>query len=239
MGRFGRKDRYRDGNRSSIGDEHVTRACSKLDQAFLKEIAANTPELSVEYLTRFLFKDEIIALIKQAHPHLYSASTHAAYTIANSPSVQLTFTFKDHPAPNADSVVVQPERGEDYYKTVAFIHECRKKWGLVKYVLRWMNQNATPGAIRALWPSALHLCDTSPAFHDLKHAPVRYAPPDGVGALLPLLRETATTVAFMGMMPDTMEPRSRRGVYMTLSQTGFKHPETGMMINLDYTTVGL
>jgi hypothetical protein len=73
------------------------------------------------------------------------------------------------PAPANTALYWQSERAGPLVSAVATLNELHAKWGAVKHLLRWLNRNATPGAVRANWPSVLTLCPDSPGLKDLQH----------------------------------------------------------------------
>ena len=89
----------------------------------------------------------------------------------------------------------------------------------VKGVLRWLNRNATPGAIRFYFPSVLKLCPTSLAFADLQHVPARYSNPQHIGSWIEPIKTAAATVAGSALLPTGVEPRPRSKMRLTFPMT--------------------
>jgi hypothetical protein len=84
------------------------------------------------------------------------------------------------------------------------------------FEMSMVNRNATPGAVRANWPSVVKLCPDAPMLKELQQAPVRYTNPQELNGLLPLIRATATTVAAMAMIPGEAHVRIKSSVWLTL-----------------------
>lgn len=76
----------------------------------------------------------------------------------------------------------------------------REDWARVKFMANWLDDNCTLGAIRYYWPSMLLLAPEHQALHQASPEGFRDNP--AISRYLPLLRETATTVAALKLMPE-------------------------------------
>lgn len=112
-----------------------------------------------------------------------------AYRIINLPPVDLDIGFKTMLAPHPDYGQATPVELIEY---CAEVHEILVKYAKVEFVLNWLQEHADNGAsLReyATWAPAL--------FADRWQGKLlgsRTYEPDGLGAMLPLIREAATTM---------------------------------------------
>ena len=93
---------------------------------------------------------------------------------------------------------VVPRHVMDHWLAMFAIHQ---KWVAVRAVCTWLNlHNATLGAARYYWPSILMLM---PQNEDLAACGgTRYKDVPGISEIIPLMRDTATTVATMKLLPE-------------------------------------
>jgi hypothetical protein len=103
--------------------------------------------------------------------------------------------------PNADYTTpkgVVPHHVMDHWLAMFAIHQ---KWSDVRHVCTWLNlHSATLGAARYYWPSILMLM---PQNEDLAACSgTRYKDVPGISEIIPLMRETATTIATMKLLPE-------------------------------------
>lgn len=208
-------NRHVDGHRASIGDNHVEAACSAIDRAFAKEADLFLPRFTAEQITPMLFRDEDVARLKAAHGLMEYTYDSTTYVLSPHIHATLQLKFHDMPAPAGKRLHWQDERVGPLLNAMTAAQELFIKWGAVKSMLRWFNRNATASAVRALWPSVMQLCPTSPALRDMLSLPSRYTNPQGISALLPLVRATASTVAAMALLPDATNFRQYTGVRLT------------------------
>lgn len=78
----------------------------------------------------------------------------------------------------------------------------------VKGVLRWLNTKATIGGIRYYWPSIMKVAPKNSCFTGMETPPKRFETPSALHQWLPALRNTASTVASMALMPDDARMKS-------------------------------
>jgi hypothetical protein len=184
-----------------------------------------------------LFRDEDVAKLTAVHGLLSYERETETYDLRPRLNGHITIEADYMPAPSKEALYWQSERAGSLASAVATLNELHVKWGAVKHLLRWFNRNATPGAVRANWPSVLTLCSDSPSLRELQHAPTRYTNPQELSSLLPLIRSTATTVAAMAMIPGDAQPRLRGTVRVTLPQRTV--PYEGVEISVDSQTFHL
>jgi hypothetical protein len=209
-------NRFEDGSRSTIGDSYVEKACADLNAACVTEAAMFTQAFTAAEVTPMIFKDEAIARVKAVHGLLAYEGRDGQYDLQPFCNGTLTLMTTDRPAASTSAFHWHPDRAAPLKAAVDTLNDLHVKWGAVKYLLRWFNRHATPGAVRANWPSVLSLCPDAPSLKELQHAPVRYTNPQELSALLPLIRATATTVAAMKMLPSDAHPRVRGSAIINL-----------------------
>lgn len=208
-------NRFEDGSRASIGDYYVDAACARLTLACQKEANLLLRGFTVEQITPMIFRDDDVAKLKAVQGLTAHATNTVAYTV--SPQISMAVTFASMPAPHQRCFVWNDERSGELQEAIKAADALVAKWGAVKWMLRWFNRNATAGAVRAMWPSVLQLCPDSPAIKELSKLPSRYTNPQGLPALLPLVRTTASTVASMALLPDSTEARAYNGIRLAFT----------------------
>src|SRR6185312_5941138 len=201
----------------SIGDADVAEACRNLTTLALKHANMAVPwHPEFRPTLNMLFTQETIERAERAHGVVVPRYEQETYeNIA--PAVTLGVEFNDSGVPTIDEarLEVQMPAASRLLHTIDEIRGIYLKYEKVKYVLRWMNRNATPGAIRHYWPTALNLCKQSTALQELAGGTTRYAEPPGIGDHLQMLRDTAATVAAAALMPDTLISRPRERFWLT------------------------
>jgi hypothetical protein len=234
-------NRSEDGYRASIGDGPVDVACARLDKAVCIEARMITDRVFMtDTVASWLFPDDLIALLKQASPYVDPSSQTGSYEPlrgAHMPSVNMRFDQSDYPPPTALALRPYQDRIVPLEDMICAVNVLRQKYGAVKHLLRWFNRNATPAAVRTYWPSVLTLCKDSPIGKDYPDVPSRYTVPTDIGKVLPLIRDTAATVAMMQMLPADVFPRPRGQVWLTYGANPATHE--GVDISLDSLMVNL
>lgn len=224
MGRRSRLpvNRHVDGSRSSIGDVHVNEACAKLDRTTLIETALMITEVfTTVQIVPMVFKDDSIARLTAAQGLVRPDGDIGHYSIPAGRSLHIDFSDFAMPTPTQLAFVPYKERCERLDHAIDTVTQIREKYAAVKWLLRWFNTNATPAAVRALWPSVLSLCPNSPLCKEYAEMPTRYTAPDKIGALLAVLRDTAQTVAGMQLIPGDARARNRGHVWLTFNSGNF------------------
>ena len=203
--RRGRKVRsFEDGSRDTLGEYNINQAVTRLQNAARAECSMAVRSFGLEELVPMFWSDDVMATLRAAAPYVDGTAwgnTRVPYTF------DATIDFFFHGVdgvtiyPNSAGARFNPERGRELAEGIETISGIWEKWAAVIHVLKWFNKNATAGAIRAIWPAVLELCKDSPALKDLAVAPARYQEPSGLSKILPLVRETAGTVASLTLMP--------------------------------------
>lgn len=215
-------NRHADGSRASIGDTDVAAACSKLDQAVSKECALLCQGFDVKQVIPMLFPDDVVELLVASRIYFDTYSPTGSYPWDTNAALYVDLNFEGViPTPSASAFRPNPTRYADFLYTINQATKIREKYAAVKHLLRWFNRNATPAAVRALWPAVLTLCPGSALCKEYAEMPSRYVAPDQTGELLALIRDTAATVAHMQMLPSDVVSRTRGTVRLTFTMAVF------------------
>lgn len=203
------------GERDAIGQGYIDTACRKIEQQMQVAVAALTSYApSVDETKKMLFRDEDIKIATMARDIVADSSRYGSYPVG--PSCFLTFDAnKAHSLTiEHDRLLIDPARVGPLLTIIAEVRAIYHQYEQVKAMLRWLNKNATLGAIRYYWPPVLDLCRDAPALVNYQHVPTRFDQPKNIGPRLQMLRDTATTVAAAAMLPD-VKPRLRNGMWLT------------------------
>lgn len=200
---------------ASIGDNHVDSAGIEINRLMQKAVTVLTEyNPTREKTIEMLFTDSQIARSCNARglvtPSGYcrSYSIHGA-TLSIDYNEALCLPI-DESAMMMQTNLIPP--------LLAFIRDVKAiyyQYEEVKACLRWLNRNATAGAVRFYWPTVLKLCPNAPSMAALQGVPSRYAEPHGIGDRLQMLRDTATTMAGAAMLPTDAEVRVRNKMWLT------------------------
>jgi hypothetical protein len=222
------------GERESIGDLEVSQACAALTAAAARHADMAVPwKPEINATLQMIFPQDTINRAVAAQGIImprYAAETYKGIATG----VTLSIGYEDTGVPTIDKACLdlQPSATRLLH-TIEEIRGVYHKYEKVKYVLRWMNRNATPGAIRHYWPSALQLCPGSTALQGVSGGAARYSEPPEIGGMLQMIRDTAATVAALALMPDTAVPRPRTHLWLTFHPTTIMYAETdNVSINL-------
>jgi hypothetical protein len=209
------------GERSSLGDTHVETAITTLNHLCAKTIAKMVefkPER--EQLLTWLFDDYMLECLRKVKGHINTSSDIGYYKLATDTMLHIDFTGASVPTIAPSTLGVNPDRAGPLLEAIAEIKVIHEQFEVTKHVLRWLNRNATPGAIRYYFPPVLALCPHSPALAELQHTPVRFTTPEGIADQLPLIREAANVAASAALMEKDAPTRVRDKVWLTF--TGYK-----------------
>lgn len=204
------------GERESIGDGEVHAACNRLTQLALRHANMAVPwKPEFTPTLQMIFPQATIDCAIAAKGIIQPRRSFETYeTIAA--GVHLGIDYDDTHVPTIEEAcyALQPSATRLLH-TIEEIRGIYLKYEAVKYVLRWMNRNATPGAIRHYWPSALKLCPGSTALQEVAGGASRYSEPPEIGSMLQMIRDTAAVVAGAALMPDTLMARNRDKLWLT------------------------
>ena len=168
------------------------------------------PDLTVTKVMEWLFPEKVLKILRDASPYVshssYDAFDTSYFHVApDTGLVHLTVTMdnSDFACPRDKSEMLQPERDSGIVAYIREAYAVGLQWNKVREVVAWMNDpphKMTPGAARAFWPSILSLVGPDHPVHQVDGQ--RYRDPQGIGAIIPLMRETSEIIATALLMPD-------------------------------------
>lgn len=173
------------------------------------------PDLTVTKVMEWLFPDEILQKLRDAAPYAQRSSfevfdTRYLELEPPAPRVHLTVNLgrEDILCPRDKSEILQPERDSGIVAYIEEVYAVRLQWNKVREVVAWMNapsHKMTCSAARAFWPTILSLVAPDHPVHQVDGQ--RCKDPQGIGAIIPLMRETSEIVATALLMPDPELPK--------------------------------
>ncbi len=200
--------------RSSIGDQHVDQAINELNKTQACAVSLMTQYTQTRDATvEMLFDPTQLQRAQNAKGLIEPMSSSETYEVDG---VLLTINFENCYVPTMwdRAMNVQVPKVQPLLTYIDEVKRVHRSYEEVKGVLRWLNRNATPGAIRYYWPAAMKLCPTSLIWKDLQEVPTRYSPPPGIADWLQILKDAASTVTSMLMLPSDLAPKPRDKMYM-------------------------
>ena len=187
---------------ASLGDVRVANACATINSMMIRAANLMVPySPSREAVLPMLFADDTLIKLQAVRGMVDPAYTSCQYPIAADVDLQIKFTDAAVPTITPEFLCVQPERASPLLNAVEEIRAIYLQYEKVKHVLRWMNRNATAGAVRHYWPTVLQLCPNAPALKELTSTPTRFATPRNIGEMLQLIRDTSATMSASVMLP--------------------------------------
>jgi hypothetical protein len=197
---------------SYLGDSVVATACSDLTTLAQTTVAAMTEyQHSRETTLPMLFADDTLAKLKQVRGMVKARDRIKFYPMLLNTRLAIDYEGALVPAIERDCFVVNPDRSGPllhYIKAVEAIH---RQFEEVKAVLRWLNENATPGAIRYYFPAAMTLCPQALS----ADVPSRHKTPEGISNWIQPIRDAAATVVSSLLLPSTAVPKARGNMWLT------------------------
>ena len=173
------------------------------------------PDLTVTKVMEWLFPDEVLKILRDAHLYIrqsnYEVLDTSYFQVApDTTPVHLAVTLYGSgiACPRDKSEVLQPERDSGIVAYIREVYAVRLQWNKVRSVINWMNDpehTMTCSAARAFWPTILSLVAPDHPVHQVDGQ--RYKDPQGIGAIIPLMRETSEIVATALLMPDPELPK--------------------------------
>lgn len=205
--------------RQSLGDKHVDLAI-----ATLKKTAMRTVKVMTDYkpsrmeTIEMLFRDEDIEAAKRVRGMIRPATSTKDYEVV--PGVQLYIDYSECVVPTIENAAMHmhADRIQPLLTYVAEVKAVHDRFEELKAVLKWFNRNATPGAIRAYWPTAMKLTPQSKVWEDLQEVPSRYSEPPHVGEWLQAIRDSAQTFTQSLMLPDDVLAPQRNHMWLNFAQ---------------------
>lgn len=237
-GRFHPINRHADGARMSIGDHDVDQAVVAINRAALVEMhLCVTEQFNRERLIPMCFYDEAIAKLRAVRGLITPSSYRNSYRINDNAELHINFNESLTPTPDEAAWCLYPGRAAPLFAALHELTQIREKYAAVYWLLRWFNRNATPAAVRAMWPAVLTLCPQSNLCKEYGDMPSRWVTPNDSGKLANLIRDTAGTVAGMQLIPTDVEPRTRGTAWLTFAGGPFMRE--GVELHVDQLTVNL
>lgn len=206
--------------RASLGDAHVETAINSLSRTAL--ISATTMasyQPTREKTIDMLFRDDDIAAAKRVRGLVTASGSTRSYDIDTKNRITLNINYEECPVVAMDSCAmsVHSDRIQPLLTFVEEVKAVHDRFEEVKGVLRWMNRNATPGAIRYYWPTAMKLTPKSKVWEDLQQVPSRFTTPENIGDWTQAIKDSAATVASSLLLPADVDPRPRVHMWLTFS----------------------
>lgn len=201
--------------RSSLGDFHVETAIGTVNALAQRTVTTMTSyDLTAEQTLPMLFYDGDLAKLRQVRGMVIPESQIMHYNLQ--PAINLYVNYKNLsvPAIQPDFLHLQPSRMAPLINHIAAVKAVHDRFEEVKGVLRWLNRNATPGAVRFYWPTAMKLCPSAPIWRELQEVPSRYSVPAKLGVWLQSLKDAAATVAGAQMLPAHAVARPRNDMWL-------------------------
>lgn len=236
MGRrsWAAKKSFVEGERSTIPAVQMEKAIREIDHCCSREVAMMVPQrFNVEQILPWFFPDDTLDKLRAVKGMVETDSTKQ-YQVLPDINLILTYRSSSHlssvPAIEPRCWQPHPQRSQPMLEAIRQIEEVHFKYGRVKHMLRWFNKHATPGAVRNYWPSAMALCPES-EIAKMTEAPARYTVPAGIGEVLPLIRDTAGTVATMALVPADVLIHPANNIRLRLNQRS--RDWEGLSIDLD------
>lgn len=207
--------------RSSLGDTNVEAAIGRLKTIQQKSVATMTSfHGSIHSVISLLFDPDTIERAERARGIVKPQTTVIEYDMGHNVALTLDYEASKVPAIQPNNLKLQPgfmSIVDTYINEVRAVH---MQYEELKGVVRWLNRNATPGAIRYLFPQAMKLVPDSPIWKDLQAVPSRYSQPDDIAAWTQPIKDAANTFVAVALLPEDAKPRGRdRHMWLTFKPT--------------------
>lgn len=205
------------GQRASLGDGPMESAIARLKQVQQKAVATMTSyHGSRRGVIDLLFDPDTIRRANDARDIIRPMSNTISYDMGCDTLLSIDYTGEITPAIQPEHLKLQPGYVSLVNKFVTEVASVHMQYEEIKAVVRWLNRNATPGAIRYLFPQAMKLVPDSPVWKDLQAVPSRYSQPDGIATWTQPIKDAANTFAAMALLPEEAKARPReRGMWLT------------------------
>lgn len=205
--------------RASMGDTPVEAAIARLKTVQQKAVTTMTSfHGSIHSVIPLLFHPDIIERAVNARDIIKPMTNTIEYDMGH--DVRLSLDYEGNKVPPIQPQRLQTQPGfsliQTYIDAVMAVH---MQYEELKGVVRWLNRNATPGAIRYLFPQAMKLVPDSPIWKDLQAVPSRYSQPDDIAAWTQPIKDAANTFVAVALLPEDAKPRGRdRAMWLTFKQ---------------------
>ena len=202
-------------DRSSFGESHMETALTALNQAQQKAAAVMAHlHASRNDVIHMLLDDDSYNRLRAVHHIVESPGNVQHYGVVGA-NLHIDFNGSGIYPFKPTAMKLQTDRSEPLLTFLADLARVHWAYEEVRGTLKWLNRNATPGAIRYYWPSAMKLVETSPIWADLQEVPTRFTIPAHITDWSQIFKDTATTVSSMAMLPNDAVPRIRDKMWVT------------------------
>lgn len=203
------------GERASIGDAWVNEAVANINRMCQKAMAVMTDYTPTREATlHMLFRDEDMEAMARVRGMVTPQYNILHYEIEPRTFLHINYDGAKVPAIDQSRLAIYRDRAEPLFRHIDAARAVHDRYEEIKGVLRWLNRNATPGAVRYLWPSAMKLCPQAPIWRDLMDVPARYTTPLGVSGWTQAFKDSANTLAQAALLPDDATQRPRQKMWL-------------------------
>lgn len=205
---------------ASIGDSYVDAACVALTRTCQITAAVMAPYPKTREATLpMLFPDDVRAKLCAAQGLCEPTQSYGSYDIIpHIPGAKLSISFIGSiPTPTRAAFKPDPERAAPLLTWVRQVNAIYEQFEEVKALLRWLNRNATLGAIRYYFPTAMKLCPHSP-LSDMQSVPTRFVEPRDIGNRVQMIKDAAACVTSSLLLPYDAVPVPRKDMWLTFNQ---------------------
>lgn len=202
--------------RSSLGDVHVGAAVTAINVLGQRSMALMTEYRHTREATLpMLFSPDTLNKMSQVRDMVRPESYIGTYDIPGTDTL-LSINFNEALCPTIapNMLDLQEHKVGPLIACIQTMQAIHYQFEEIKGVLRWLNRNATLGAIRYNWPTAMKLCPNSP-IKDMEGVPSRYHNPPNIGDWMQMLKDSATTFAGTLLLPDSAVKRNRTIMWLT------------------------
>jgi hypothetical protein len=209
--------------RSSLGDANVDTALGRINQ-----LAGATANVMTQYdihprqTIAALFHADDIVKAQAVKGIVEPRYRQRSYEIMGDVTLKIDWTDANNeiviPPIEPSRLHVQPAAAPllNWIEEVRKIHLAFEE---VKAVLKWLNRNATPAAIRYYWPTAMKLVPESPIWATLQEVPNRYTVPLKIANWSNCLKSAANTVTGSTLLPHDAAAKERSDFHVTFGRT--------------------
>lgn len=223
MGR--RRRSWEQKERASIGDVHVENAVAKLRVLSQRTVAARVKrQFTTNQIVHMMFEPDTIRRATEARGVVDERFTSSeSYPLSNQRygnGATLYISYEHEPM-----LAIKAEcyryyaRQEPFLQFFDEVYAIYRKFEEVVALLRWLNRNATPGAVRYYFPPAMKLTPAAPIWTELQEVPSRYNEPGGISDWIQTIKDAANTVAASALLPADVKPAQATGMTLTFGST--------------------
>ena len=222
---MGRRNRYLPAP-SALGDNHVHDAINTIDLLCERTVNVMTEySVSRDDTIRMLFEPDVLdragAAVGVIDPSTNSEDYKISGCLLHIQYLRYHGNYAGSapwPTIRSGAMILQDSAAPllHFIESVRAIYE---QFEEIKAVLRWLNLNATPGAIRYYFPTASALCPNSPPLKALLHVPSRYTQPKDINDWMQMIKDAAACYASTQMLPTDSKPKDKTPMSLTFPQT--------------------